>query len=484
MSYAAMLWIFGWIVAAFAAAMTLPALIGIGFGESALALAFLAAAGVTGFAGVTLIVVARGARSRDLRREGFVLAVLTWGALPAFGALPFALGGVTVGVTEPYFEAMSGLTTTGATIFGDPESLGRSVLFWRGLMQWFGGLATIVLAIVVLAPSGAGGARFHRLTSPRGEHDSLAGQIIHAARAVWWIYGALTIACGALLWVTGVPAFDALCLALSTVSTGGFATTGGSIAAFDNMLAESVLVVFMLAGAVSFSAHLMIAYGRRRAYLESPEVRTLAAVCIAAAVIFVLVLVLDLGTTLGEGLRIGIFSVVSLATTTGFSNAESVAWPAALPVLAIALVLIGGSSGSTAGGLKLMRLEILLKEAAKELRRLAHPHGIVRVRYGGHALDEDTKRAAWSFFIVYVFCFVALALALAALGLDFRAAVTATAAALANTGPGLELMAGFGVGGYDELPGAAKWILGLAMLIGRLELFGALVLLRPGFWRS
>ena len=484
MSYAAIFWVFGWIVAAFAAAMTLPALIGLGFGESGLALGFVAAAGITGFAGVTLIVVARGARGRDLRREGVVLAVLTWVALPVFGALPLVLGGVTAGATDSYFEAMSGLTTTGATVFGDPESLGRSVLFWRGLMQWFGGLATIVVAIVVLSPSGPGRAQFQRLASPLAERDRLSGQVAHAAIAVWWIYGALTLACGLALWVAGVPAFDAVCLALSTVSTGGFATTAGSVAAFDNPVAEIVLVFFMLAGAVSFAAHLSMAQGRWRAYVEAPEARALAILCIVTALIFVLVLVLDLGMSLGEGLRVGVFSVVSLATTTGFTNAEAAAWPAALPVIAIALVLIGGSSGSTAGGLKLMRLEILFKEGTKELRRLAHPHGVVRIRYGGHALDDDARRAVWSFFIVYVFCFVALALGLAAVGLDFRGALTATAAALANTGPGLELMADSGGGGYAELPSAAKWLLGLGMLIGRLELFGVLVLLRPGFWRS
>ena len=348
-------------------------------------------------------------------------------------------------------------------------------------MQWFGGLATIILAIIVLAPTG--GMQIHRVPLTRGEHGELPNQILHAVRAVWWIYGILTIICAALLWVSGLPAFDALCLALSTVSTGGFATTAGSIAAFDNPYAEIVLVVFMLAGAVSFSAHLMLARGRWRAYRENPEIRVLAALCVGAAVVFVLVLALEAGESLGQSLRVGIFSVVSLATTTGFSNTTIEPWPAALPILAIALALIGGSSGSTAGGLKLMRLEILFKEAGRELRRLAHPHGVVRVRYGGYALDYGAKRAVWSFFILYVFCFVALALALAALGLDFRTAVAATAAALANTGPGLDLMAGFGAGGYGELPQAAKWILGFAMLIGRVELFGVLVLLRPAFWK-
>ena len=374
MSLAAVFWIFGWIASAFAAAMALPALLALGFGESALALRFLAAAAVTAFAGGTLIAVARGAANRDRRREGFVLALLIWVALPAFGALPFAFAGVTAGVTDAYFEAMSGLTTTGATIFENPESLARGILFWRGLMQWFGGLATIVLAIVVLAPTGLGGGQFHGAPLPRGEHDNLPSQIFHAVRSVWWIYGALTILCGVLLWVTGVPAFDALCLALSTVSTGGFATTGGSIAAFDNPAAEAVLVVFMLAAAASFSAHFMMAHGRTKAYLENPEARSLALLCALAALVFVLVLAIESDASVGDSVRVGVFSAVSLATTTGFYNTEIMAWPAALPVLAIALVLIGGSSGSTAGGLKLMRLEILLKGAGRELRRLAHPH--------------------------------------------------------------------------------------------------------------
>ena len=483
MAYAAVFSVLGWALIGFAGAMLLPAFVGFGYGETALAQTFVAAAGLSVFAGGALVISTRGTVSLVSRREGFLLAVLAWAVLPLFGALPLYFGGAIPAATDAYFEAISALTTTGASVMTNLNGAARSVLFWRALMQWLGGLGTIMLAIALLSLLGLGGMQLYRSAMPRGEQDSLATRLKRSANAIWWIYASLTLVCAILLWLAGLPAFDALCIAFSTLSTGGFTTREGSIAAFDNPLAELVLVAFMLIAAVNFTLHWAAAHGRWRFYREDPELKVLAFTLAGAvvAVAAVLMLVRD-DSLLGAG-RSGLFMAVSFLTTTGFHGAASgAAWPTFVPLLVIALMIVGGSTGSTAGGLKLMRLSILFKEAGRELDRLSHPHLVRRIRYGQSAVSDEAMRAVWSFFILYVFCLVATMVALAALGLDMRSALVAAAAAFSNTGPAFELASTAGAG-YGALSGGAKWVLCVAMLAGRLELFAVVVLLRPALWR-
>ena len=484
MAYAAVFSVLGWTLVSFAAAMVLPAFVGFGYGETQLGLTFLAAAGLTVFAGGALVISTRGPRALVSRREGFLLAVLVWAVLPLFGALPLYYGGAVPTAADAYFEALSGLTTTGATVLTDVESAARSILFWRALLQWYGGLGTIMLAIALLSLLGIGGMQLYRSAMPRGEQDSLPSRLKQAAAAIWWIYASLTLACAALLWLSGLPAFDAVCIAFSTLSTGGFSTRNASIAAFDNPVAELILVVFMLAAAVNFTLHWALAHGYGRAYREDPEIRLLLGIAVTAALAVALVFLVQAGDDPLAAIGTALFSTVSFLTTTGFhgSGGAPSLWPAFVPLLAFALMIIGGSTGSTAGGLKLMRLLILFKEAGRELARLSHPHGVIRIRYGQSAVSDEAMRALWSFFILYVFCLVAATLVLAALGLDLRTALAAAAAAFSNTGPALELVTAAGEG-YGAFPAGAKWVLCFAMLAGRLELFAVLVLLRPTLWR-
>lgn len=481
MGYATVLSIVGWLLLAWAAAMVLPVLVAVNYAEASAAGAFAAAALLTGFAGGILVIATRGVGRRVSRREAFLLAVVAWVVLPAFGALPFSFTGVAPSPTDAYFEALSGLTTTGASVLGDPAALPRSILFWRALSQWIGGLGTIMLALAMLSLLGVGGMQLYRSALPRGERDTLELRLLEASRSIWWIYALLTALCAVLLWAAGMTPFDALCHALSTLSTGGFSSGAGALVPTRSPLVEAVLVVFMLAGAMNFTLLWALFHGHPRPLREDPELRYLLGVAaFAAATISAVLLLAHAGA--GESLRLGIFSAVSMLTTTGFLAEEAGAWPSALPVLFLALMMMGGSTGSTAGGLKLMRVALMLKEGWRELGRLAYPHGVVRLHYARQAIADSDLGTVWGFIIVYLLCFVLVSLGLAWFGLDLRTALAASGAALSNTGPGIAMVTGDGAG-YAAMPVGAKWLVALAMLLGRLELFTLLALLSPGFWR-
>ncbi len=480
MGYATVLAILGWLLLAWAGAMAVPVLVALNYGESGAAGAFLAAILLTAFAGGLLVMATRGVGREVSKREAFLLAVLAWALLPVFGALPYFFTDVA-GPTDSYFEALSGLTTTGATVLGDLDAVPRSVIFWRALTQWIGGLGTIMLALAMLSLLGVGGMQLYHSAMPRGERDSLAVRLIQANRSIWWIYALLTGGCALLLWFAGMPAFDAICHALSTLSTGGFSTRNAPLGGVANPLVEAVLIVFMLAAALNFTLHWALFHRRLRPLREDPEFRYLLVIAVVAAAA-ILVALLAAGHGVADGVRLSLFSAVSVLTTTGFAAAEGVAWPAALSLLFLALMMIGGSTGSTAGGLKLMRVALMTKEAWRELARLAYPHGVVRLNYARQAIPDAALWAVWSFIVVYLFCFVVVALGLAWFGLDMRTALAASGAALSNSGPAIAMVAG-GEAAYGLMPDGAKWLIAGAMLLGRLELFTLLALLSPAFWK-
>ena len=456
-----------------------------GFGENDLGQTFLISAGLTFFAGFALVIATRGSAAAVSKREGFLVAVLAWAGYAFFGALPFFFSGYVDSAVDAYFEALSGLTTTGATIFLEVESLPRSLLIWRALLQWVGGLGTIVLALALLTSAGVGGMHMFASRMPWRDRDDLQRRLRQAALSMSWVYVVLTVACGALLWAVGMPPFDALSHALTTMSTGGFSTRDAGIAAFESRSVEIVLMVFMIAAATNFTLHWALFYGRAPRYHRDMESRYFAAVLIAGAVLAVAALIWLNDQSIGSSIRVGLFSAVSVVTTTGFSAAGSSAvagWPVVLPVILIALMLIGGSAGSTAGGIKLMRLIITFKLAGRELARLSHPHGVVRLHFGRRPVDEETLRSVWGFLTITMSAFAAIAIALSLLGVDLRTAISATAATLSNTGAALPMIDDGSA--YGEFSTGAKWVLSLSMILGRLELVTILVLLTPAFWRN
>ncbi len=490
MSFAAILSILGWALGTFAAAMLLPILVALGYGETAASAVFVGSALLTLFVGGGLVMATRGAAKDISRRDGFILAALGWALLPVFGALPFYFTGVVESGADAYFEALSGLTTTGATVLSGLEELPRSILFWRALMQWLGGLAAILLAVAILSILGIGGLSLYRSAIPRGEGDSMIERLLHAVGSIWRIYAGLTLLCAVALWAAGMPAFDAVCHAFSVLSTGGFSTRDGSVGAFESPAIELVVVVFMIVAAVNFTLHWAAARGRLRAYREDPEFRYFVLLALAVAAVAALALMALSGFRAADALRQGLFAAVSGLTTSGFLISEiDIAyyglspWPTLLSMLILIMILIGGCTGSTAGGIKLMRLVILFKQGGRELRRLAHPHGVFSFRYGGGRVDASALRGVWSYFMVFVACFAGLSLAIAASGVEFRTAVAAAAGAISNAGPAMAYVAGGGTDVYADLPISARWCVALGMLLGRVELFALLTLLNPAFWR-
>ena len=484
MSYAYVLSILGWALSAFALTMIAPALVAFGFDETGLALTFLGSAGLTAFAGGALIIATRGARSSAATSEGFVLAAACWVVLAFFGALPILISGSVPSMTDAYFESISGLTTTGATVFASVEGLPHGLLFWRSLLAWAGGFGTILLALNILSFGSLGGMNLFSSAIPRGDRDALDVRLAHSAQALGLVYVALTLLCAVLLWLAGMQPFDAVNHAMSTLSTGGFSTRDASVAAFSSGLIEVILIVFMMLAAVNMTLHWVVLQGRWPHHHRDPEGQALIGLAgVGLALVVAALFFLGDGAPLGA-LRTGAFAVVSSLTTTGFIGASAgsvAAWPGIVAIVLIALILIGGSTGSTAGGLKLMRLLIFLKLAGRELARLSHPHGVIRLRHGDTILDEPTLRAVWGFLIIFLSAFAALAVALSLFGFELRAALVTAAVTISNAGAALPSVGGGAE--YAQFSAGAKWVLAVSMVIGRLEVVTVLIFLSPSFWR-
>lgn len=482
MSFATVIGVLGRLLAIFAVAMLAPALVALAYGEQRSAMVFAGTAGATLFFAVAMVFAMHGTDRPIGRRGNLLLAFVSWPLLAAFGAAPLFMLDAVMTPTDAFFEALSGLTTTGATVMWGLEEQGRAVVFWRSAMQWLGGLATIVVAVSLLPALEVGGMQLFQSVMPYGHHATIEARLRRTTATLGWIYALLTAICAAALWAAGMPGFDAVGHALSTLSTGGFSTRDASIGAYDSPLIELVLMVFMLAGALNFTLYWALLHGRVRAFRDDPEFRPLLTVALAAGVLVIVFLAGQDSIDGVTALRQGAFATVSMLTTTGFVGDLSVFWPSSVFILLLILAFIGGSSGSTSGGVKLMRVGLALRQGRRELARLSHPHGVVRVHYGESAVSEPAMQAVWGLLFLFVTGFAALTIVLSALGLDPEYAVAMALATLTNSGAGLAMIAGPGAG-YVLLPDAAKWVLCAGMLLGRLELVAAVALMTPLFWR-
>ena len=435
-------------------------------------------------AGAALWLPVRRAR-RDLRlRDGFVIVVAFWLALGVTGSVPLLLSDhPRLPLADAVFESVSGLTTTGATVITGLDELPRAVLFYRHLLQWLGGMGIIVLAVAILPMLGIGGMQLYRAETPGPMKDSkLTPRITETAKALWYLYLLLTAACGLAYWATGMEPFDAVSHAFSTVAIGGFSTHDTSLGYFDDPLVELVAIVFMTAAGMNFALHFTAWRSRGfGVYRADSELKCyLLILGTVAAVTSVYLFVSGTFADPITALRIGVFQAVSISTTTGFTTASYYAWPSFLPVLLLFASFIGGCAGSTGGGLKVIRVLLLFKQGMREIVRLVHPSAHVPIKVGGAVMPPRVIDAVWGFFATYVATFSLLLLALMATGLDQVTAFSAVAACMNNLGPGLG-----GVGlHYAGISDTAKWLLSLAMLLGRLEIFTLLVLLSATFWRG
>jgi trk system potassium uptake protein TrkH len=421
---------------------------------------------------------------REMRlRDGFIIVVSFWTVLGISGSLPlFLTQSPSLSLTDAVFESVSGLTTTGATVITGLDDLPQSILFYRQMLQWLGGMGIIVLAVAIMPMLGIGGMQLYRAETPGPmKDDKLTPRITETAKALWYIYVTLTALCALGYWLAGMTPFDAIGHSFSTVAIGGFSTHDASMAYFNSYAVEAVAVLFMLISGINFALHFTAWRGRRlNHYLHDSELRFYLLVLVVVALLTSTSLYLA-GTydNLGESLRYAIFQTVSVSTTTGFTTTSFVVWPSFTPVMLLFASFIGGCAGSTGGGLKVIRVLLLLKQGMREIVRLVHPSAQVTIKVGGNFMPYRVVDAVWGFFAAYVGVFVVLMLAVMATGLDQVTAFSAVAACLNNLGPGL----GDVHFNYGEINAVAKWLLSIAMLLGRLEVFTVLVILTPTFWQ-
>ncbi|WP_144392463.1 TrkH family potassium uptake protein [Pleionea sediminis] len=415
-------------------------------------------------------------------RDGFLIVVMFWTVLSFFGAIPLYLADIkNFHLVDAVFESFSGLTTTGATVISGLDNLPKSILFYRQQLQWLGGMGIIVLAVAILPMLGIGGMQLYRAETPGPVKDAkLTPRIAGTAKALWFIYLGLTIACGVSYWLAGMTPFDAISHSFSTVAIGGFSTHDASIGWFQSSNIEVICSIFMLISGVNFSLH-FVAYRQLsiQPYSRDPEFKTYITLMVAVAVICFIGLFASQQFNFKESIYKSIFHTISIGTTTGFASSDFSAWPGSLPLLLIFLSFVGGCAGSTGGGIKVIRFLLLFKQGMREIRKLIHPNAIFRVKLGKQILSEKVSDAVWGFFATYVAIFVIIMLILIADGMDQVTAFSAVAACMNNLGPGLGEVAQ----NYSNISDLAKWLLSLAMLFGRLEIFTLLVLLTPAFWR-
>lgn len=483
MQFLAVQRLFGLLLLLFSVCMLVPLPVVWIYGENT-GNAFWMAAFVTFSMGLLLWFPARNKRAELRTRDGFVLVVAFWALFGMVGALPLWFMQVpTLSLTDAVFESMSGLSTTGATIITGLDDLPRSILFYRQFLQWIGGMGIVVLAVAVLPLLGVGGMQLYRAETPGPMKDSkLTPRIEDTARALWFIYVSLTIACALFYWAAGMAFFDAVGHSFSTIAIGGFSTHDASMGFYDNVWIEVIAVVFMLLAGMNFSLHFMaFRSASLQSYRQDEELRFyLFIIGIAAFIVVAYLFMHGVYQTNAETLRHGIFQAVSIATTTGFSTTNFSLWPFLLPVLLLFTSFVGGCAGSVGGGIKAVRVLLLFKQGFRELNRLVHPRAMITVKIGKKPLSGRVINAVWGFFSAYVGMFVMIMLLLLAFGHDQVTAFSAVAACLNNLGPGLGEVAA----NYASLDDPSKWVLCLAMLLGRLEIFTLLVLFTPAFWKA
>jgi trk system potassium uptake protein TrkH len=469
----------GFLLVLLAATMLLPAIVDIVHGNSDWR-SFVLSAGVTLFAGGLFILAThdREAIQLDLR-QAFLLTTLAWTIVPIFAAMPLISLGH--GYTDAFFEAISGLTTTGSTVFTGLDHLPPGILLWRSLLQWVGGIGIIVMVIVLLPFLRIGGMQLFRTESSE-QSDKIVPRAFHLVSGIGRIYLALTVLCAILYGMAEMSVFDAVNHAMTTVSTGGYSTYDASFAQFVHPATHWIGVVFMIAGALPFVAYLRFVRGDHRALVDDPQVRALVVffLIVVAATGLWLTLTQDLGVE--EALRLAAFNIVSVVTTTGFASTQYTLWGPGAVALFFVLMFLGSCAGSTSGGIKVYRHLIIWQLIRAKMQRLISQHQVIPLRYGGRKIPDDVPSAVLAFVAAILGMTALFTIALGFLGLDFVTALSASATAITNVGPGLGPIVG-PEGNFASLPDSAKWLLCLAMLLGRLEIFTVMLLLTPSFWR-
>lgn len=482
MQFLVVLRVLGLLLSIFSATMFIPGLVSLFYGDGS-ARSFFIGFAVTLCIGLITFLPLRNHQVPLKLRDGFVIVVMFWAVLGLFGAIPLYIDEkLNLTIAQSVFESMSGFTTTGATVIVGLDSLPQGILLYRQLVQWLGGMGIIVLAVAILPLLGIGGGmQLFRAETPGPQKEKMTPRVADTAKKLWYIYLGLTVACGIAYWAAGMPLFDAIGHSFSTVAIGGFSTHDASIGYFQSSAIEMIAVIFMLISGVNFALHYLAFRSKSVAcYIEDTEFKVYISLLLTVSVITVGYLYFTQTAGFNKSFFHGVFQVVSIATTTGFTTAEYFNWPGFLPVLLLFASFVGGCAGSTGGGMKVIRVLLLFKQGLRELARMVHPHAILPVKVGHKTIPSRVIEAVWGFFATYVLILAMLLLLLMATGLNQETAFSAVVACMNNLGPGL----GDVGANYSSLGGVQLSLLCVAMLLGRLEIFTFLVLLTPGFWRK
>lgn len=439
---------------------------------------------ITLLSGFILWLATHKKTTKDLRKkDGYLIVSLGWIVMSFFGVLPYVLSGTIPSITNAFFETVSGFTTTGASILSDIESVSKGILFWRSLTQWIGGMGIIVLALAILPFLGIGGMQLFVAEAPGITPDKLKPRIQDTAKRLWYLYVGLTFIEAIALYLAGMGGFDAVNHALTTMATGGFSTKNASIAYYDSSLIHYIIIFFMFLAGTSFTLTYIALIKRNFNKVFRNEefvVYLVFTVVITAIVTTALMVVQDFGLALS--FRDALFQVVSLVTTTGYATADYTSWSSFLTVLFFILLFVGGSAGSTAGGVKIIRHVVLFKNSFLELKRQLHPSAIMPVRISGKAIDQNIVYNVLAFIMIYILVFLVGVTLLSSMNVDFDTAFGAVATSLGNVGPGIGDVGP--ANNFSGMPVGGKWLLSFLMILGRLELFTVLMLLSPYFWRK
>ncbi len=444
-------------------------------------LPLLAASGVTILAGLSAWYFTKGSDSTKIgKREGYLIVTLGWVTMSAFGSLPFLFSGTIPNITDAFFETMSGFTTTGASILDDIESFPKGVLFWRSMTHWIGGMGIIVLSLAILPILGIGGMQLFSAEVPGPTPDKIHPRVTETAKRLWIIYVMLTAAETILLMFGGMTLYDAINHSFATLATGGFSTKQASIAHYTSPYIQYVIALFMYLAGVNFSLHYFALKQNYNRIWGNEEFRFYTGLILIVTLILTLGLIFNEGLNIEQSFRDSLFTTLAIVTTTGFVTADYELWALPLTFLVFMLMFTGGSAGSTGGGLKMVRLLLIIKNSLAEFRRQLHPRAVIPVRLNNRAVPSPIMFNILAFFVVYVLIFIFSSLIMTLIGLDMVSALASVIASLGNIGPGLGIVGP--ATNYAAIPDVGKWFLSFLMLLGRLELFTVLLLFTSAFW--
>jgi trk system potassium uptake protein TrkH len=443
---------------------------------------FLFSSIITFFIGLILYYSFKNKKDKINLRQAFVLTVLSWIVIALFSSLPFIYSSSNLDFTDAFFESISGITTTGSTVIVNLEQLSEGILIWRSILQWFGGIGIIVLALAILPTLQIGGMQLLHM-----EHDDpyekTLPKVDQVVFRIFIIYLFFTIFCSIFYYIAGMSGFDAIAHAMTTIATGGFSTHSNSFGNFNSASIEWISIIFMIIGSLPFVIYLKMIHGEWKSFFKDEQIKLFFILVFILIFITTVWLITNSQENIMNSFRKASFNIISILTGTGYSSSNYSLWGGFGLVVMFIIMFIGGCAGSTTGGVKIFRLQLLFRAAKSQIKKLTQPHGVFLTLFNEKTVTEDTIHSVMGFFFMYILIFIFAAVCLSFLGLDFLTSISASASALSNVGPGLGDSIG-PLGNYSMIPNAGKWILSVTMLVGRLEIFTFLVLLSLSFWRQ